>query len=99
MSAENIPWLNKNVLVGFTEKRKSPGNPDGVAWHYDKRYQTDESNHYPGAIPVEDVRRRLFNFEPVLIRAEYQWDGAYREAPYIFAVNDQTGECKGVHGE
>ena len=23
----------------------------------------DESNHYPGAIPAEDVIRRLFNFE------------------------------------
>jgi phage/plasmid-related protein TIGR03299 len=58
MSRESLNWLNNNVLVGFTEKR-------GVAWHYKKSEQGEESNHYPGAIPVEDVIRRLFNWEPV----------------------------------
>lgn len=54
MSAETQTWLDNNVLVGFTEKR-------GNAWHY--REGTD--NHYPGPIPVEDVRRRLFHWKPV----------------------------------
>lgn len=56
MSSETSQWLNQNVLVGFTDKR-------GTAWHYKAAEQGDEPNHYPGAIPVEDVRRRLFFWE------------------------------------
>jgi phage/plasmid-like protein (TIGR03299 family) len=55
MTRETLASLNTNTLIGFTEKR-------GNAWHYRAAEQGDESNHYPGAIPVEDVRRRLFNF-------------------------------------
>jgi phage/plasmid-like protein (TIGR03299 family) len=55
MSAETSQWLNTNILRGFTEKR-------GKAWHYSAADQGDESNHYDGAIPVEDVRRRLFSW-------------------------------------
>lgn len=55
MSRETTEWLNRNVLIGMTDKR-------GTAWHYKKAAQGDEPNHYPGAIPVEDVRRRLFNW-------------------------------------
>ena len=53
MSAETLTWLNEFTLQGFTDKR-------GTAWHYDVDHQTAESNHYPGAIPFEDVKRRLF---------------------------------------
>jgi phage/plasmid-like protein (TIGR03299 family) len=55
MSRETLASLNSNTLIGFTEKR-------GNAWHYRAAEQGAESNHYPGAIPVEDVRRRLFDF-------------------------------------
>lgn len=55
MSKETISWLNQNVLRGFTDKR-------GHAWHYMKAEQGDESNHYPGAIPVADLYRRLFGW-------------------------------------
>lgn len=55
MSKETLAHLNSNTLIGFTEKR-------GNAWHYRAAEQGAESNHYPGAIPVEDVRRRLFSF-------------------------------------
>lgn len=58
MSRETTYWLNNNVLVGFTDKR-------GTAWHYRASDQGIEPNHYAGAIPVDDVRRRLFNWEPV----------------------------------
>ncbi len=51
MSRETMNWLNENVLVGFTEKR-------GNAWHY----RAGSDNHYVGAIPVDDVRKRLFDF-------------------------------------
>lgn len=65
MSTETAKWLNRNVLVGYTDKR-------GKAWHYRKSEQGDEPNHYPGAIPLDDVIRRLFywtaNTSPVYMR-------------------------------
>lgn len=56
MSLETSTWLNNMALIGFTERR-------GKAWHYRAVDQGTEPNHYTGAIPVEAVRRRLFNFE------------------------------------
>jgi phage/plasmid-like protein (TIGR03299 family) len=56
MSRETAEWLNTQTLIGFTDKR-------GEAWHYQEALQGDEPNHYAGAIPVEDVERRLFNWE------------------------------------
>lgn len=58
MSAETSEWLNTNILVGFSEQR-------GNAWHYKESAQGEEANHYTGAIPVDDVLRRLFNWEAV----------------------------------
>jgi len=55
MSSETIQWLNTNTLIGQTDKR-------GKAWHYRADDQGDEPNHYPGFIPIEDVRRRLFHW-------------------------------------
>lgn len=58
MSKETSQWLNQNTLVGMTEKR-------GNAWHYRATDQGSESNHYPGAIPVDDVNRRLFDWTAI----------------------------------
>ena len=58
MSTESSEWLNRNVLIGFTDKR-------GRAWHYRKSEQGQEPNHYSGPIPLGDVERRLFAWEPV----------------------------------
>ena len=58
MSSEIMQWLNTMTLIGFTEKR-------GNAWHYKSDEQGDEPNHYVGAIPIEDVRRRLFSWHAV----------------------------------
>ncbi len=55
MSHETASWLNTMTLIGFTERR-------GHAWHYRAERQGGEPNHYPDAIPVEDVRRRLFGW-------------------------------------
>lgn len=55
MSRETLRHLNTNVLVGFVEKR-------GQAWHYRKHLQGEEPNHYTGPIPIDDVKRRLFNW-------------------------------------
>lgn len=56
MSQETSQTLNTLTLIGFTDKRGHK------AWHYRADLQGDEPNHYGGAIPVEDVRRRLFDW-------------------------------------
>lgn len=56
MSRETIAHLNTQTLIGFTAKR-------GNAWHYRAEEQGAESNHYTEAVPVEDVRRRLFAWD------------------------------------
>lgn len=61
MSRESLRWLNTNTLIGLTDYR-------GKAWHYRKGLQGGEPNHYPGAIPVDDVIRRLFDWEAVAVR-------------------------------
>lgn len=58
MSKETINWLNTNTLIGNTDKR-------GKAWHYRADEQGEQSNHYAGPIPVEDVEERLFGWEIV----------------------------------
>jgi len=58
MSRETMGWLNANTLVGVTTER-------GTAWHYRAEYQGTESNHYPRAVPIEDVRRRLFHWQAI----------------------------------
>jgi phage/plasmid-like protein (TIGR03299 family) len=58
VSAETRQHLNTYVLIGNTDKR-------GFAWHHDPTLQSDEPNHYPGFIPIEDVVRRLFDWEPL----------------------------------
>ncbi len=57
MSEETSQWLNQNTLIGLTAQR-------GTAWHYRQSDQGDESNHYEGFIPVADVERRLFSWNP-----------------------------------
>src|SRR4051794_35534265 len=58
MSKETLQDLNINTLIGNTDHR-------GTAWHYRAEEQGNETNHYPGPIPVTDVQRRLFYWEAV----------------------------------
>lgn len=53
MSAETRVWLNQRTLQS------------GNVWHTDAELQKLYNTIYPGAIPVEDVRRRLFNWKAV----------------------------------
>ena len=78
MSRETMLALNTNTLIGFTDKR-------GTAWHYREGLQGGESNHYPGAIPVADVERRLFNWEAVSRRV-------FVEIPATIETMDHIGE-------
>jgi len=56
MSRESLTWLNTNTLIGFTDKR-------GTAWHWRAQEQGEQSNHYPGPIPLKDVQDRLFHWQ------------------------------------
>ncbi len=56
MSRESLHWLNTNTLIGFTDKR-------GTAWHWRAEDQGEQSNHYPGPIPLADVQTRLFPWQ------------------------------------
>jgi phage/plasmid-like protein (TIGR03299 family) len=60
MSMETREWLSNNTLIGFTDKRRK-------AWHY----REGDNNHYAGAIPVDDVLKRLFSWNPV--KVPEQW--------------------------
>lgn len=108
MSKESSQWLNNNVLVGFTEKR-------GHAWHYKADDQGAEPNHYPGAIPVEDVRRRLMAWKavelpvcipvPCTIDEAETMDASGHPVRYVVVPNrkaiarDDTYLVLGVHAE
>jgi phage/plasmid-like protein (TIGR03299 family) len=86
-----MEWLNQNVLIGMTDKR-------GNAWHYKESEQGDEANHYIGAIPIEDVRRRLFHWEaekqPMFIITA---DGSTKTVPNRVAiVRNDTSDVLGV---
>ena len=69
MSQETYEWLNTNTLIGFTDKR-------GRAWHYRESEQGAEPNHYPMEIPVEDIKRRLFDWTPAIGSSESTWTDA-----------------------
>lgn len=69
MSRETMEWLNTNTMIGHTidkdrwAKSSWVTMVDGVAkaWWQQDGFQ----NGYEGAIPVEEVERVLFNWEPV----------------------------------
>lgn len=80
MSRETTEWLNENVLVGFTEKR-------GNAWHW----KEGSDNHYPGAVPVEDVRKRLFDWEPEKVETAFRRTGEWINSGEFVYLNSKTG--------
>lgn len=84
--------LQINTLIGMVAER-------GPAWHKrdDLRRNADgtlaEDNHYQGFIPVEDVRRRLFNWNPNTVPVAYLVPCDVADADFIRA--DGTA-CKVV---
>lgn len=90
MSQETMEWLNQRTLIGFTGKR-------GNAWHYREDAQGTEPNHYLDAIPVDDVLRRLFNFDvieqPLFLQDGTQVPG--RKAMVTSDTNEVLGVFKG----
>ena len=91
MSSESLEHLNTQVLVGFTDQR-------GQAWHHKADLQSDEPNHYPSAIPLTDVKRRLFSWHAVSMPMHITTpDGDQVEVPNRQAiVRDDTWQVLGV---
>lgn len=95
MSRETIQWLNQNTLIGFSEKR-------GKAWHY----RQGSDNHYVGGVPVDDVRKRLFDWHAVEVPIHTGSTSGQFSVPDGDTVpgfkawkHPKTGETLGVHKE
>jgi phage/plasmid-like protein (TIGR03299 family) len=82
MGMEDMDWYNNMILVGNTNIR-------GNAWHYREDLQGDEPNHYPGFIPVDDVIRRLFNFDFVEAQTCYLYPGKVDGAITHLSIGDE----------
>lgn len=76
MSKETLEHLNTHTLIGHTDSR-------GTAWHYRAEDQGDESNHYPGAIPVADVERRLFDWTAESRRIAVETPTSFRHMTHL----------------
>jgi phage/plasmid-like protein (TIGR03299 family) len=84
-STESLKWLNSQILVGFTDDKKP--------WWYSEALQGGEPTIYSGAVPLEDVKRRIFDWEA--IRCPIKVDLPNRSdvlVPKMYAiVNSKTG--------
>lgn len=90
MSRETLQFLNLNTLIGYTDDR-------GHAWHYRIELQGTESNHYAGPVPVEDVLRRLFNWEAVEAEMLYRFNDTLMPAEgRKLIVRGDTGQVLGA---
>lgn len=76
MSAETMEDLNTQTLIGAVAER-------GPAWHRRDDLQGNEDNHYPGLIPADDVKRRLFDWEPLELPVAYLIEAAIEDADFI----------------
>ena len=75
-SKQDVGELNLWTLIGCTDER-------GNAWHYREELQGSEDNRYPGFIPVADVHRRLFFWEPERLPVAYLRPCGVDEADFI----------------
>jgi phage/plasmid-like protein (TIGR03299 family) len=93
MTRETLEHLNENVLIGFAKKR-------GKAWHFRQNLQGREPNHYDGPIPIDDVRRRIFDWQVVessSVAAIFD-DGSTQPVPnQKMLVRSDTRAVLGVH--
>lgn len=94
MSRYSIEYLNNNTLIGFTDKR-------GNAWHRDVNLLDGQlDNHYPGAIPAEDILSRLFPWEEQVAEVFVKIGDAMLPVEDRKAiVRSDTGAVLGIHSE
>lgn len=104
MSAETIEWLNQNTMIGFTKNREAYKNMGwGIRWDEATQqniawWHTPEFNNgYEGAIPVEEVERVLFNWEPIETEIMYkrrdvepdEADAVDGNGPFLWVPSDK----------
>lgn len=90
MSQETLEHLNTNTLIGFTDRRGRN------AWHYradlqqpwevtlpDGRVLSGVGNHYPGAIPAEDVKLRLFGWQATPRRVAIEFPATFETMTHL----------------
>ena len=93
MTRETIEDLNRNTLIGYTDKR-------GMAWHY----REGGSNHFPGAVPADRVLQ-LFNWtaEESDITYDVVLDNGQRgtvvDRERKLYYRSDNGAALGVHGK
>ena len=94
MSKETLEWLNNNTLIGFTDKR-------GKAWHRDLSLVNGGlDNHYAGAIPADDIIRRLFAWDEELKDIYIDIDGFMMPVDGKKAVvRSDNGHVMGIHSD
>lgn len=102
MSRESSKWLNTMTLKGFY----NPLDADTAAWHRSEADQGAEDNHYPGAIPVADVQRRLFSWEALEmslamnVATDDDTEDVYVGVhDYKAVVHSGTMDVLGIHGD
>ena len=92
-SNESLKWLNRQILVGFTDGKKP--------WWYVEALQDDEPTIYSGAVPLDDVKRRIFDWE--VVRCAIKVDLPNRSdvlVPKMYAiVNSKTGHVFKIASE
>lgn len=76
MSQETSVWLNTMTLIGQTAQR-------GNAWHYWADDQGAETNHYEGFIPVDDINRRLYDWEAVARRVAVEVPATFETMTHL----------------
>lgn len=95
MSAYSSEYLNNNTLIGFTEKR-------GNAWHRDLSLVTSPlDNHYPGAIPVQDIQARMFNWtaEERAVYVDGGDEGLIQDTSRKALVRSDNHAILGIHAK
>jgi phage/plasmid-like protein (TIGR03299 family) len=75
-TTETMLTRNQNQLYGFVAQR-------GKAAYYSERFQGDQSNHYDGAIPIEDIKSRLFNWQAVSRRVAVELPATAKTMDHI----------------
>lgn len=93
MGAESMETYNREILIGGCEDvtvRGMAAENGYRAWHYDPTYQGDESNHYPGAIPTDDIMRRLLSWDIVEVPLRLDHIVVSGEDIHHIQVDDQT---------
>lgn len=90
MTQETMKTLNNKVLVGYGQQ----------VWHR-MRELMDEENVFPGSIPIEEIERRLFDFQVELCKIIIERpDGRQFTQDKFFAqCPDNKDTVYGVHKE